>query len=66
MHNFFSDDVYERSDIIGIYISIATLGLTMVLSIASAVLAFINTFGVYLNWFYGPPMLYLCCLFAGK
>lgn len=60
-----TDNVYRGRDIVGIYATTIATGLTIILCIVTALLAFINSFQVRINWFYGPPMLYNCTLFTG-
>lgn len=55
-------NVYRREDLIGVYATIVALCLTVVLCLATAGLAFFNTFGTYTSWLYGPPMLYVLSL----
>lgn len=60
-----ADDVYENEDIIGIYATTVAIGLTILLCVVTAGLAFFNTFGAYTSWIYGPPVLYLLTLISG-
>lgn len=57
--------MYESEDIIGVYTTTVTVGLTILLCVITAGLAFFNTFGVYTSWIYGPPMLYALALISG-
>ena len=60
-----TDNVYQGKDIVGIYATTIAAGLTIILCILTALLAFINSFQVRISWFYGPPMLYNCTLLTG-
>lgn len=58
--------MYDREDIIGVYATTVTAGVTIILCAVTGGLAFFNTFGVYTSWLYGPPMLYVLALVSGN